>query len=83
MNLSLYVITRINEDGSHGANFDEAAGFVVAAGDTVEARWLAADQPGDEGAHVWMDPTLTECHLVGEALPEQVAGILMRDFHSA
>lgn len=81
--MNLYVLTRINEDGSKGADFDEAAGFVVAAGDEDQARDLACDQAGDEGSWVWQDDARSECHLIGHAtVPGQEAGVLMRDFHA-
>jgi len=81
--MNLYVLTRINEDGSEGADFDEVAGFVIAAEDEGAARHLATYRHGDEGPWPWRDVKKTRCHLVGQALPEQSEGILMRDFHSA
>ena len=82
--MNLYVITRDDCDGQQPcpAPHDEAAGFVVAARDEKWARWLAADNPGDEGAHFWMDPRKSICHLVGTAVEGQAEGILMRDFHA-
>jgi len=76
--MNLYVITQPD-----GGDFDEVNGFVIAATDETEARLLACERPGDEGGHVWVDPKLSECHLIGyTAVVGQDAGILMRDFHN-
>jgi hypothetical protein len=81
--MNLYVLTsRTDAPTSNYAVFVFVAGFVVAAEDEPDARSRAAEFPGDEGTHVWVNPALSECHLIGHALPGTVPGILMRDFHS-
>ena len=46
--------------------YDKAFGFVVAAATEDEARKLASEKPGDEGAGVWLDPKLTSCRELGQ-----------------
>jgi hypothetical protein len=58
--------------------YDKAFGFVVAAETEADARQLANEDHGDEGA-VWTDPAQTTC----EELTADSAGIVMRDFHAA
>lgn len=43
------------------AYHDEVQQFVVAAPTAAEARKLAATEPGDEGAAMWMDAGRTSC----------------------
>lgn len=64
----------------HGADYDEAEGFVVSAPGVREARTLAASKAGDEGPAVWMSTTNTSCNCLGISyLTEK---ILLRAFNA-
>jgi hypothetical protein len=67
---------------SGAGGIDRVEGFVVVAADELEARSLAASQPGDEGADYWFRPDVTVVH-IGTALPS-IAGsdIVLRAFHA-
>lgn len=58
--MRLFLLERID-----GAEVDEAEGFVVSAEKVRNARFLASQQAGDEGAECWFDYSLTSCSCVG------------------
>ena len=60
--------------------YDKAFGFVVRASSEVYARQLAAEQAGDEGKDVWLDPAKTRCQAIDPNGPPEV---FCRDFASA
>lgn len=59
--------------------YDCANGFVIEAETEQEARKIASDAHGDEGANAWLDPKWTYCN---ELKPDGEPGIWMRDFHA-
>lgn len=75
--LYLYHLTRREEAGH-----DEAVAFVIAASSTESARNFAASQCGDEGTEVWFDPEKSNVTHVGDALPEDRPGIIIRNFRA-
>jgi hypothetical protein len=58
-------------------DYDKVRGFVVRAKDSSEARRLAGDQAGDEGASPWLSEEYSTC---AELKKSGVAGVLVRDF---
>lgn len=59
--------------------YDCANGFIVEAENEAQARLLASEQHGDEGAEAWLNPEYSSCDelkLTGEP------SIWMRDFHA-
>jgi hypothetical protein len=60
--------------------YDKVFGFVVRASSPVEAREMAANECGDEGAAVWLDPENTTCE---ELLAEGESVVILRDCASA
>lgn len=73
----LYHLTRRDTPGH-----DEAVAFVIAASSTESARNFAASQCGDEGTEVWLDPEKSNVTHVGDALPEDLPGIILRSFRA-
>lgn len=61
-------------------DYDKAVGFVVRASSESQARRLAAEQCGDEGDAVWLDPSQTSCEVIDKTGP---AEILCRDYNAA
>jgi hypothetical protein len=59
--------------------YDKAFGFVVAARDEEQARKLASEQSGGEGADAWLDKKASTCK---EVKPSK-AEVIIRDFASA
>ena len=62
--------------------YDEVSAFVIIAASPDEARRMAADDAGDEGAYTWVDPADTSCVVIGTALPEAIPGPVVRSFHA-
>lgn len=83
MRLFIYHLTRSGE-----VLWDEAAGFIVRARSSKQARRLVASLesyesgPGYEGGDVWTDPRQTRCHKLGEVTPgaSRQEGVVARDF---
>lgn len=76
--MKFFVLTR-NADL---VDYDEAAGFVVAATSPEHARQIAADSAGDEGEGAW----LSEQHSTCERLMPLVfptPGVVLRDFRAS
>jgi hypothetical protein len=71
--MKLWIVDRPDD----GVNYDEAAGFVVAAPTEAIARALAADQAGEEGKTVWV--TTARCEPL-EAGTE--ARVIISDFRA-
>lgn len=61
--------------------YDEAAGFVVVAASSREARELAGTQSGDEGPTAWMDSSTSSCREVGTT-NFKTSMVLVRDFQA-
>lgn len=59
-----------------GAEYDEAAAMVVAAGDEQEARDFAANGHYAEGEDAWYRPDVT-VSIVGQAAAGQKPGIVL------
>lgn len=57
--------------------WDEARGVVVAAETEDEARLLASQKRGDEGAGAWTDMTRTTCE---ELIPGSASRVVLVDF---
>lgn len=59
--------------------YDEASAFVVLANTPREARQLASERAGDEGAKTWLDPKLSKC----ARLPNRPRPmVILRDFNA-
>ena len=76
--MKLYLLKRIEGEG-----YDKATGFVIRAESPHAARGIifAGDGgipwAGEEGSHVWLDPTLTTCRVLhADGKP----GVVLRDF---
>lgn len=54
-----------------------AGGFVIRAESEADARRVAADNCGEEGADAWLLPSLSSCN---ELEPASIAGLVLRDF---
>lgn len=75
MKLYLYQLQRLDAPGD-----DEALGFIICASSTEAARNFAASEAGDEGSAAWLQEDRTTCFHVGDPLPEESPGILLRNF---
>ena len=82
--LGIYLITRNDEDGAGEIDYDDAAGFVVAAIDEESARRMIADSGryGGEGAGPWLDSRLSTALMLGRSLPGDEPRIILRDFRA-
>jgi hypothetical protein len=67
--LNLYDLSRIL-DGEH-LEEGEFGSMMVLASDEAEARELAGEESGAEGAEIWRDAS-TSCTLVGDANPRYI-----------
>lgn len=56
----------------------QAFTFMVAAPTQAAARALASTRAGCEGWRFWLDPELTTCEAIGDALPEEKPRIILR-----
>lgn len=63
-------------------HYDEVSDFVVVAASQDEARRMASDDAGDEGAYTWVYPDTSSCVAIGTALPDAVPGPVVRSFHA-
>lgn len=72
--LTVFVLTRLDDEVN--CHYDEAYTFAVAAADEAEARRLASEQAGDEGAAVWLDSARSSCVPADLKSP----AVLCRDF---
>lgn len=77
MQLNIYHLARKGV-----TRYDEASAFVVIAASQDEARRMASDDAGDEGAYTWVDPADSSCEVIGTALPDAVPGPVVRSFHA-
>lgn len=59
--------------------WDVAVGFVVCARTELEARVLAAQKAGDEGASYWLEAAQTDCMRLE---PDGPPRIVLRDFRN-
>lgn len=62
--------------------YDEASAFVIIAASPDEARRMASDDAGDEGAYTWVDPADSSCESIGTATVGAVPGPVVRSFHA-
>lgn len=62
--------------------YDEVSAFVVIAASSDEARRMASDDAGDEGAYTWVDPADSSCEVIGTTLADAVPGPVARSFHA-
>ncbi len=81
--MKLYLLTRDDDD----IDYDEAAGYVVAAGNEHQARNLiriAKEERGggDEGPAPWLDAGQSTCLELGTARQGTAPGIILRDFRA-
>lgn len=77
MQLNIYHLARLGV-----THYDEVSAFVIIAASQDEARRMASDDAGDEGAYTWVDPADSSCEVLGTALPEAVPGPVVRSFHA-
>ena len=80
MTLYLLIIRQERVLAIGGWPWDCSHGFVVRAGEEVEARRLASEKAGDEGADKWLSGDWSSCDVL---LAEWAPGIIIRDFWSA
>lgn len=71
--MKLYVLRR-------NPSYDEAGGFVVRASSAKRARELAAEQCGDEGMGVWLNPEDSTCRQLKE---DGRSEVILRDYYGA
>lgn len=83
--MKIYHVERTDE----GGGYDTFSDFVVVAQDEHEARstnpWGNPEpitEDYDDGYGEWVKYSLTKATLIGEALPEQEAGIVCSSFHA-
>lgn len=62
--------------------YDETAAVVVVADTEDEARSLASDRAGVEGAAVWKAPTLCRCQSIGSANRSVTPGVVCQDYRA-
>lgn len=75
--MNIYAIKRPFDE----VNYDEQAGVVVVAQTEQAAREIAAMRPGDEGTKAWLNPTESECSLIGQS--DLGPFLVLRDFRAA
>ena len=73
--LRLYALDR----STTTSGYDEAFGFVVRAISAREARRLASEQAGDEGADAWLDSKKSTCEILRD---RGKVGVIIRDFNA-
>ena len=71
--MKLWLLKRPEDDCS----WDEYDGFVIRAQNEVQARRIASENPGDEGASVWLSSVLSTCE---ELKNQGIPGIVLSDF---
>jgi len=59
--------------------YDEAAGFVIRAQREQDARVIASEYAGGEGAEVWLDPEDSTCT---ELTRDGEPGVVLEDFRA-
>lgn len=79
--MKIYKLERTEAGLSRGI-YDCANGFVVVAEHPEQARELASQQHGDEGAEVWFVEHLSACVHLGTALKGAEAGVIIRNYHA-
>ena len=62
-----------------GVDYDCAAGFVVRAETHIEARKLASEDAGEEGATYWLDAARSTCRRLKE---DGRPGTILQDFRA-
>ncbi len=60
--LTIFKLTRLTRVG-----YDEVVEFIITAMSEDEARRMAADEAGDEGHYIWVDPMVSGCYRLGRA----------------
>lgn len=73
--IRLFLLERTDQIG-----YDETAGLVIAATSDAEAKQIANDRAGDEGA-VWALPSTT-CKRIGNAVGIKEPGVILVDFRA-
>jgi hypothetical protein len=76
--VNIYLLTR--EGRGRLPSYDEAVGFVVAAGWPRQARRLACERAGDEGGITWLDPQRSICKLIASDANYTTPAVVMRDY---
>ena len=74
--MNIYLLTR-----EIIAKWDEVSSFVVRARTPDEARFLAADEHGDEGIDTWLSPKKSKVEKIGTANSKK-PGIVLCDFRN-
>jgi hypothetical protein len=60
--------------------YDKTFGLVIRATNEEEARKEAMNHSGDEGAALWLDPTLTKCEELNQ---DGIPWLILQNFASA
>jgi len=61
--------------------WDEADGFVVQCDRAKEARQIASENAGDEGAEVWLDPKRSTCEKIDPH--RKTPRLILKSYHGA
>jgi hypothetical protein len=77
--MKLYLLRSMEGSDYWRPWYDKAYGFVVAARDEEQARKIASEQSGDEGAGAWLDKKASTC----KELKPRKAEVIIRDFAAA
>lgn len=73
--MKLYILKRLIGRPVYDAN----NGFVIRAHDAADARRMASENNGDEGAATWLDPDLSTC---AELTDDGERGVILQDFNA-
>lgn len=65
------------------STYDQVVEFIIIAETQQEAREMASDQPGDEGAHVWLDRRKSTIKELGTATKPCESRVVIRDYNQA
>ena len=61
--------------------YDEAEGFVVQSDCAKDARQIASENAGDEGAAVWLDAKRSTCKIIDPH--RKTPHLILKSFHGA
>jgi hypothetical protein len=79
--MNLYLIERKGT-----TDYDEYAGFVIAASNEVEARNLATEEDsyphGGGAGKAWLDGDFADCKLIATSATHETAQVVLSDFRA-
>lgn len=80
--MQIFLIERAFDFNDDFDSFDCFEGHIIAAKSEEDVRKIAAAQPGDEGAELWLNPEKSIVTVVNPADYDKPA-IILSDFHAA